>query len=257
MLTMKDIKTNTREVRFPITEGMRVPEMIVELVDMHKEIETLMLMSYRVTRSLEERLAVPRRTIDDSIFEESLRASRERGMPLWIALTNSYLAAQGAAAELMTAALVHDKSDEKEFRLHRDQVSLPKLESLINELDPDFALGLSSAVRLLNGQSRHIPMIDLSCGKSPEAVRTLNLLFHQIGQRRGVLLDSGRSYHFYGLDLLDDRSWLTFMGRSLLLTPLVDTRYLAHRLIDGYGRLRISKSKNKPHMPAVVDAFWE
>ena len=96
-------------------------------------------------------------------------------------------------------------------------------------------------------------MIDLTCGKSADNIRTLVRVFRQIGQKRGVLLDSGRSYHYYGLELLHEQDWLAFMGRSLLLTPLVDTRYIAHRLIDDYGRLRVSTSKNKPNMPVVVD----
>jgi hypothetical protein len=134
-------------------------------------------------------------------------------------------------------------------------VNLPVLDSIINELDPDFAIGVSSRVRLLDNAIRHIPLIDFRCGKSAANLKTLNHLFRQMGQRRGVLLDSGRSYHFYGLDLLDEREWLAFMGRCLLLTPLVDTRYIAHRLIDDYGRLRISTSRNKPKLPVVVDTL--
>jgi hypothetical protein len=233
--------------------GMQAPDFLSRLVDIHEEIETLVLMSYRVTRGLEERLPAPQKAIEDPIFENALAAFRERGVPLWIALMNSYLAAQSTGGQLITAALVHDKTDEQEFELPRDQVTVPVLQSLLSGLDPNFALGVSSRVRLYNGESRHIPMIDLTCDKSADNQRTLIHVFRSIGQNRGVLLDSGRSYHYYGLELLDEREWLAFMGRSLLLTPLVDTRYIAHRLIDDYGRLRISTSKNKPNMPVLVD----
>ncbi|MDX6576323.1 MAG: hypothetical protein QOE96_2276 [Blastocatellia bacterium] len=235
--------------------GMPATEFIVHLVDLNKEIETLVLMSYRVTRGLEDRLPIPRRTDEDAIFQEALSVARERGVPLWIAVMNAYLASQTQSSELLAAAVVHDKSEEKEIELRRDRVTLKEIESLLTNLDPNFALGVSSRVRLHNGESRHIPMIDLMCGKSDANVQTLVRVFRQIGQQRGVLLDSGRSYHYYGLDLLDERDWLGFMGRSLLLTPLVDTRYLAHRLIDDYGRLRVSTSKNKPNMPVVVDSL--
>jgi hypothetical protein len=227
--------------------------MLVRLVELRKEIELVTLMSFRVTRGLEDRLPSTQRAVEDSILLTSLNKTRERGVPLWIALTNAYLESQTTSGKLISAALVHDKSDEQVFELPRDQVTVPVINSLLGELEPDFAMGVSSRVRVRNGETLHIPMIDLTCGKSDDNLRTLVRVFHEIGQSQGLLLDSGRSYHYYGLNLLNERSWLQFMGRSLLLTPLVDTRYIAHRLVDDYGRLRISTSKNKPNMPVLVD----
>jgi hypothetical protein len=54
------------------------------------------------------------------------------------------------------------------------------------------------------------------------------------------MLISGNSYHFYGRTLLEHRDWVKFIGRSLLLEPLVDVRYLGHCLLDGFASLRIS-----------------
>ena len=74
----------------------------------------------------------------------------------------------------------------------------------------------------------------------------------QIGQDRGVVLRSGKSYHYIGFDLLDEAGVLDFISRSLLLLPLVDGRYLGHRLLEAELALRVSGCERKP-VPTVVE----
>jgi hypothetical protein len=47
--------------------------------------------------------------------------------------------------------------------------------------------------------------------------------------------------------------WIRFLGRALLLAPIVDPRYIAHRLIDGFAVLRISTNPAKQKLPELVD----
>ena len=75
----------------------------------------------------------------------------------------------------------------------------------------------------------------------------------EIGQTHGVLLNSGKSFHYYGHTLLGQRQWREFLGRSLLLSELVDTRYIGHALINDECRLRLSTTRLNPFIPTVVD----
>lgn len=57
--------------------------------------------------------------------------------------------------------------------------------------------------------------------------------------------DSGRSFHGYGATLVTATEWRQLMGRLLLankpnLLPLIDPRWVGHRLIAGYSALRWS-----------------
>lgn len=74
------------------------------------------------------------------------------------------------------------------------------------------------------------------------------------GATDGVILDSGNSFHGYGFNLMSQAAWQRFMHLALL-SPLTDTRYIAHRLLEGVGVLRISATASKPKVPTVVAVF--
>lgn len=213
--------------------GMQATEVVLALLRLRDDIDTVCFSAYRPAPDLNERL----------VAEPELR--RGAGRTFWMLGVRDALRA-------MHHALVHDKSGEREVPLRRDELTAGRMDALIAGLDPGFVLALNSLVTRANGSVAHIPMIDFRCAPSDEFLTIVRHALGQVGQKRGVLLNSGRSFHFYGLELLDTDDWRGFLGRCLLLAPLVDVRYVAHRLIDGYCRLRISASEKKPTIPVVV-----
>src|SRR5207237_220139 len=99
---------------------------------------------------------------------------------------------------------------------------------------------------------KHIPMMDFRCEPSVRGQQIVLSSMKRLGQRAGLVLESGQSYHYYGFDLMDECEWRDFMYRALLLTPFVDARYVGHRLLAGRARLRISATRSKPAVPRVV-----
>lgn len=117
-------------------------------------------------------------------------------------------------------------------------------------------LAISSRVQLRGRAAcAHIPMMDFAVECSEVAQFRVVESVRGLGFSRGVVLASGRSYHFYGMDLLSGAGWLSFMHRSLLLAPLVDVRYVAHRLLERRGILRLTASVVKPTEPRVVQVL--
>jgi hypothetical protein len=115
-------------------------------------------------------------------------------------------------------------------------------------------LGLCSRCLLTDNTLAHIPMMDFRCHILGENLERIQWVVSSIAGAPGVLLESGRSYHWYGYELLSPEDWVAFMGTCLLYSPLVDTRYIAHRLKERNGVLRISAGGIKPKVP-VVRAF--
>lgn len=99
---------------------------------------------------------------------------------------------------------------------------------------------------------KHIPMMDFRCEPSDRNLELVITAMRQVDQEHGVIMASGRSYHYYGFELLTETQWYYFMYKSLLLSPFTDSRYIGHRLIAGTARLRISASKTKKQVPKVV-----
>jgi hypothetical protein len=113
-------------------------------------------------------------------------------------------------------------------------------------------LGLISKVELCDGGSAHIPMMDFSCETSPQNLSSITHLLSDMRKGVGFLLESGRSYHYYGAELLTDEGWRQFIGKCLLMFGYVDDRYIGHQLVDGYCVLRLSAGRLKYRVPAVV-----
>lgn len=125
-------------------------------------------------------------------------------------------------------------------------------------LDPGLMLGfmescpsdqdvaINSIVRMQNGETLHLPMIDMF---TPSKAH-LQKLIEFIGRNlffSFAWFASGRSFHGYGGNLITHSEWIKFMGTLLLsnqkdLKPTVDPRWIGHRLIAGYSSLRWTKN---------------
>ncbi|MFH1706020.1 MAG: hypothetical protein ABH867_03900, partial [Patescibacteria group bacterium] len=62
---------------------------------------------------------------------------------------------------------------------------------------------------------------------------------------------SGRSFHYYGNYLMNEKEWRVFLG-DCLLSGLADPRYMGHCLKDGCAALRLSACSLRHHVPKVV-----
>jgi hypothetical protein len=106
----------------------------------------------------------------------------------------------------------------------------------------------------------HVPMLDLACSEIDEGqLATLEQLAFDIRARAMCLFASGRSYHVYFDAAISHQAWVRFMGRALLTnlpnaTPLVDSRWIGHRLQAGFASLRwTNNSRWYVKSPQLID----
>lgn len=100
----------------------------------------------------------------------------------------------------------------------------------------------------------HLPLIDFRSEISAQNLRRIRGFLEQVGQEEGVILSSGASYHYYGLEPLSEPDWVIFLGQCLL-SELVDHFYIGHQLIDKCSIVRISQSSQYPEVPTVASTF--
>jgi hypothetical protein len=137
----------------------------------------------------------------------------------------------------------------------RDEVGFNKIDHLLNFLPNNTALAVCSVVILKNKHSAHIPMLDFQCQKSEENLKYISAAMLRV-ESEGIIVASPHSYHFYGKSLLTNEKWTAFIGRSLLLEPLIDVRYLGHCLLDGFAALRVSEYGGATgNFPRVIAKF--
>lgn len=120
----------------------------------------------------------------------------------------------------------------------------------ISQLQDEWELAMNSVVLDGRGRKKHLGMIDF-VGKPPISLireRARNFLGPRMAASL-ILFDSGRSVHGYSLGLMGPAEWHQFLGRLLLMNlpgdkPLVDERWIGHRLIGGYSALRWSANSS-------------
>jgi hypothetical protein len=140
------------------------------------------------------------------------------------------------------------EDNRKSFRVDLED-AVPWVEKMVAGLGSQEDLAFHSRVYLKNERIRQIPMIDF-VGKPTRA--DLNRVAEALGSFQISsfdIFDSGRSLHLYGLTLITHEEWLRFLGRILLLNlpgqpEVVDTRWVGHRLMAGYGTLRWTKNND-------------
>lgn len=165
----------------------------------------------------------------------------------------SEVLASKPAAELVAELLRHEtKPTRKIVDVKAGSVSQARLDGLVVGLAEGAALGLCS---LADDDPMHVPMMDFRVPPGDEGLAAVREAIRRMGLKRGAILDSGRSYHFYGFDLMTQKQWWEFMAQCVLLGPLTDVRYIGHRLLEGMGILRLTSTPLKPKAPVVVETL--
>jgi len=142
--------------------------------------------------------------------------------------------------------------DQREYlAIPAEDFSEARINDEIASLRSDQELALHSTVRI-KGKKYHIPMIDFSIEKSVErnVFDRMSRYLPKSLMLNMAMYTSGRSFHAYSTTLLGSKDWYDFMGRLLLVNPcrqpdIVDTRWIGHRLIGGFGSLRWSNNSRQ------------
>jgi hypothetical protein len=233
--------------------GMTSGELLMRILDSLAEIRTVTFIQFQVGNSFADRVARDRERPRLLIASEAAGEPREAWLPEHEILFAQRLAEGADINKLIGSAVKHDKHQYNRLRssFDRDQLSIRTLESLREER-PGWALAVSSSVQTTGGELFHLPLMDFQCPVSERNLALTVGALASIGRTTGAVVESGRSYHYYGFDLLSLDAWYDFLGSCLLLSPIVDGRYIGHRLLDKECVLRLGPSQRKPQQPRVV-----
>ncbi|WP_434735547.1 primase 1D-like protein [Candidatus Accumulibacter propinquus] len=160
---------------------------------------------------------------------------------------------EGATCEFSKYVYAPDSLlDEREIiSVSSDDLTETWIESTLSSLRPDQELAIHSKVSMA-GRNWHIPLIDFSLEKdfSHDVFDRMCRYLPKSVMLNMAVYSSGRSFHAYSTTLLTPKEWYVFMGRLLLINQrdvgdVIDTRWVGHRLIGGYGSLRWSNNSGQ------------
>ncbi|PFG20701.1 hypothetical protein [Serinibacter salmoneus] len=187
---------------------------------------------------------------------EQARAIRSaEGIPFWHALfIAGELDSEGVPPAIIRSALFHqDPTQNKTLQFvvnKRTPIELADL-AFRAEVHGRDTIALQSRVTTASGRERYLPMLDFtSKATRPGSEATVRVAAEAL-DTAGILCSSARSFHFYGRDLVTREEQLDFWARALLLTPIVDERWIAHQIRSQVGALRFSANE-RGFVPRVV-----
>ena len=234
--------------------GWDAISLVKHLPELVPDIRVLTLVEYRPTPSLSERLVSDPAAKGVVEAADTLRIRTENALPYWDAV----LTAAWASASFETfvvEALEHTPGATRVTQMTIEELREGGLDRAVDSLSDEFVLGLGSLCVVADGASAHLPLMDFRMLPRLQDVDKLKMALHTLGQRRGAILHSGRSYHYYGFELMTRDAWIEFCAKCLLLSPLTDVRFIGHRILAGSAALRLTRSTRKPHVPTIVAAL--
>lgn len=140
---------------------------------------------------------------------------------------------------------------------------------LIEPGDENSNVALDATIRLSGGATRFFLMMDMQPEKSLAMQafiesRIREQILPHFGP--GFLLESGSSYQYLGLHVVDHQGLLDFLGRSLLMSigakisgdaeerfiEVPDTRFIGHSLLRRSTGLRVTTRGTKSFKPQAI-----
>lgn len=239
-----------------MSDGQAVCTLLEEIALGVPDLACIEVLEYPSGPGLEERLSSRTSVPLQGLFEDSRRLrhtlSIEMQIPYWESVLTMPMDAR-TFDTIVDEALRHDASTESRlYTVPRREVSCAELRSRFTKLGNGEALAATSRCRLVNGAERHIPMLDFRLPVSAVNTQRVHTIMRKLGQESGAIVSSGRSYHYWGMELFDTNEFQKFLSRAMLLSPLVDVRYIAHRLLQGYCVLRISPDARHSDEPVIL-----
>jgi hypothetical protein len=235
--------------------GKPVLSFFPALCSVRSEISAIRFQTYRQAPGLSERLARTFTSVQQGLRDSAVSLRNATGVPFWDALLALSMQQATLDERFIESALAHDMNpNEEEMLVSAAEISAENLSGIISTLRSGYGLAACSLVRLNSNDTAHIPMLDFRCPCNEQNAKAIEKMLLLMGHAEGILVESGHSYHFYGTSLLSHVEWVRFMGRALLFAPVVDSRFVGHRLVDGQCRLKVNDPTNGL-IPRIATTF--
>jgi hypothetical protein len=229
--------------------GIDAPQLIESLVNENRAISSVKLFRPKQFPPVQENpiITIP----DQMIIKEGLKLRAGLGLSFWDSILLHASTHDELAHNFIKLATRHNPQNQNYMMVQRSDCTEINFRNLIAELPNGEILAVSSLVGTNDHHIRHVPMLDFHCRESNSNLSLVKNIVSELGLT-GFIAKSGGSYHFYGRTLVSEEALITILSRSLLFSPIVDHRWVAHQLVERACGLRISPGKEYSTCPEVI-----
>lgn len=200
-------------------------------------VESLELYLYSKPVGLQERVVLD--SEEEAVIQSAKLLKAETGRGFWDSLLGEAHKSGLQSSRIARECLFHQGPGAHLRTVKRTELTGPEFFGSLGAQASSGRIGMSSRTASTEGRHLHIPMIDFACPPLREDESFLHCVCEQLFSTGYTLVPSGGSYHALGTSLVSEDGRIDFLARCLLFAPLVDSRYVAHQLMQPFSTLRV------------------
>jgi len=204
---------------------------LTEVIKENPQISSVRFFSFLTSTKLQDRYNIKASEFS-SLIDEAIKLKRKLNVRFWHALLSLFSKASKVDEDLVSHALYHQANSKYQYIDVNATTDFCKCESGVSS-------ALNSKVIMSDGGTRHIPLLDFKV-KSQDSNLCVVVAAVKALKLRGYILDSGKSYHFIGLDLVSESELIDILAKFCLLAPISDSAWASHQIIERSASLRVS-----------------
>lgn len=217
-------------------------DIILNIINNNERIRSVRFFPFSTSTKLQDRLTNFSES-ELNLIEKAKARKAKDGSRFWDGMLSVFSDEGMVEERLLCEALYHQANTKYEYvqRGEIDQFFRTRRET---------PMAINSKVIMEDGSSRHFALLDFKLPASRKHDLLAAACARALGLR-GYVLDSGRSYHFIGKELIAESELLDLLAKFALLAPLSDKAWASHQLIERSASLRITaKAGREPSLVA-------
>jgi hypothetical protein len=214
-----------------------INNLLKEIIASNKNVKAFYLSEFKYNQNLQNEFKSPNLL---KIINEALEI-RKLGFSFWESLISRYNIIENCPDDFLAKAIHHNNPV--------DIIKFPSdnLAEIQNYIVNNYSKNISllSTLELSNKNKLHIPMIDFHILPSKNNQKVAEKIIYVLNINPGYLIESGKSYHYIGINAVSENNLISILAKSILLSPIVDRNWSAHQILEKSCSIRVTKSEKK------------
>jgi len=230
--------------------GKRAPEVYTGVISSMPQVREVAIARYTLPPPIQERARLSQE--ERRLVELAAEARATTRLSYLEILLEMSAKAEHSVDGILDAVSYHRRHSVNRTWLSREDVLKGRLISVCATATPGAPLAVLSRVKIGSSCFRHIPLLDFHVEKSRRSLGIVLSIAHRLLDGPYAVLETPRSYHLVGMQLLTQSQANRFLSKAILFSPITDHAYIAHQLLEGESALRITSRAEPEDVPRLV-----
>ncbi|MBN2316506.1 MAG: hypothetical protein JXM79_21440 [Sedimentisphaerales bacterium] len=230
--------------------GKPAPEVYTGVISSLPDVQEMAVAQYSVPPPIQARACLTGE--EQQLVARAAKARETTRLSFLEVLLEMSASAHLAIDGILDAVSYHQKHSVNRTWLSRKEVLKGGLLRVCAKPPSSNPLAFLSKVRTGSDSFNQIPLLDFHIEKSKQSLSMVQSIAQRLLDKEYLVLETERSYHVVGLQLLTENQAMLFLSKAILFSPITDHAYIAHQLLEGESALRITSHTNADDVPRLV-----